>query len=397
MNHALYRGVAGEAYNSTSGPFGVMESQPGLLNWAQHRVSPLEGMVRFWTHEVFAGSGDHVVYFRWRQAPYAQEQTLSGLFTSDNSPDAGYAEAKIVGTQDLEKLRVAEDEEPMGQADVALIFDYTSQWVWEIEPHSGWWDFKNSGWSGATVSYKDIVYSFYNALRRLGLSVDIISPEQPISGYKMVVVPSLPIIPDNFNSALSKYSGQVIFGPNTGSRTQDFAYPPGLNPSDGTLRQRLPMRVTRVETTPPEAGSKVSYDGKDFSISGWEEWVFCERDNRTSTVSVKYSSSFRNDTPAACSKGGTHYIGFNPSSDFLVSYLGDIAAHASLKSLTGKLASKDTDLGPTLRLTRRGNLLWVFNFALKSVEAPEIEGAELLIGDGGMIKSADFVVYKLTE
>lgn len=44
FNHLLYRGVAGAAYNSTSGPFGVMEMQPGVLNWNQYRVSPWEGM-----------------------------------------------------------------------------------------------------------------------------------------------------------------------------------------------------------------------------------------------------------------------------------------------------------------------------------------------------------------
>lgn len=58
FHHALYRGVAGAAYNATSGPFGVMEMQPGVLNWNQYRVSPLEGMVDLWTLETFAASGD---------------------------------------------------------------------------------------------------------------------------------------------------------------------------------------------------------------------------------------------------------------------------------------------------------------------------------------------------
>lgn len=396
MNHALYRGIAGAAYERPSGPFGVMESQPGLVSWSAYRVSPLDGMVRLWTHEVFAESGDHVVYFRWRQVPYAQEQTLSGLFVSDNSPDQGYEEIQVVGTEELEILRGAEGEDAPANGDVALVFDYTSDWVWGIEPHSGRWDVKGSQFNGATLAYKDIVYSFYMALRRLGLSVDIISPHQPIASYKMVVVPSLPIIPKAFNSALANYSGPVILGPHSGSKTEDFVYAPGLNPSNGTLRDRLPMRVTRIETTPSYAGSSVSYDGSAYNISSWEEWITCERDNRTSTATVTYASSpVRKDKPAACSKDGAHYLAFNPPPDFLVAYLGDVAAEVDIKSITGKTANKDDDLGPSVRLAKRGNLVWVFNYGPEAVDVPEIEGAEFLIGDEGEIQPAGLAVYKV--
>lgn len=398
MNHALYRGIAGAAYERPSGPFGVMESQPGLVSWSNYRVSPADGMVRVWTHEVFAESGDHVVYFRWRQVPYAQEQTLSGLFVSDNAPDQGYSEVHTVGTKELEKLRGAAEEDGDADSsahhgDVALVFDYISDWVWGIEPHSGKWD--GARFAGAALSYKDIVYSFYMALRRLGLSIDIISPNQPIEGYKMVVVPSLPMIPETFNSALSNYSGPVVFGPHSGSKTDDFHYAPGLNPSNGTLRERLPMRVTRIETTPPYAGSSVSYGGTNYNVSSWEEWIVCERDNQTSTATVKYSSPFRKGKPAACSKNGAHYVAFNPPPEFLVSYLGDIATEADIKSLTGKTASKENDLGATIRLAKRGNLVWVFNYGMEAVEPPEIGGAELLIGDGDEIEPAGLSVYKV--
>lgn len=406
MNHALYRGIAGAAYNKPTGPFGVMESQPGLVSWSAYRVSPLEGMVRLWTHEVFAESGDHVVYFRWRQVPYAQEQTLSGLFVSDNSPDQGYDEVYRVGSEELDKLREADEtadgvDNDDDHGDVALIFDYTADWVWGIEPHSGSWDVKGSQFGGATLPYKDIVYSFYTALRRLGLSVDIISPEQPIEDYKMVVVPSLPIIPESFDSALADYSGPIVFGPHSGSKTEDFAYAPGLNPSEGALRRRLPMRVTRIETTPSYAGSSVSYESRgntastsNFTISSWEEWITCERNNQTSSATVTYATSpVRKGKPAACSKDGAHYLAFNPPPDFLVAYLGDVAAEAGIKAITGKVADKDDDLGPSLRLARRGNLVWVFNYGCEAVEAPEIEGAELLIGEESEIQPAGLLVY----
>lgn len=395
LNHALYRGVSGAAYGKTSGPFGVMEQQPGVLNWNPYRVSPAEGMVRLWTHETFAASGDMVNYFRWRQVPYAQEQTLSGLYLSDNTPDEGYGELQAFTSEDLPILQ-SQNLPEEGQADVALIFDYTAQWVWAIEPYSGTWSVKDAGYTDPTLVYTDLVYSFYTALRRLGLSIDIISPTQSLSEYKMVVVPSLPIIPSTFNTALSNFSGPVIFGPHTGSRTSDFAYPPGLPPSAGTVRDGLSLRVTRVETPPTYANSGISYAGTTYSISGWEENLVCARQNSTSKPTITFTSRHQRGRPAACAQDNFHYLGFNPPIDMLVSYLGDAAAGAGIKDLVGRQAGKENDLGATMRLARRGKLLWAINYDVDAQAAPEVDG-ELVIGEEGEVPGAGVHVWKLRK
>ncbi|QDS76178.1 hypothetical protein FKW77_007979 [Venturia effusa] len=391
--HGLYRGISGMAYGTTSGPFGVMEMQPGVLNWNQYRVSPLEGMVRLWTHETFAASGDLVSYFRWRQVPYAQEQTLSGLFTSDNSEDQGYVESQVFAQEDLPRLK-EQDIVDAGQADVALIFDYTSQWVWAIEPYSGSWSVKDAEYTNSGLSCTDLVYTFYSSLRRLGLSIDVISPEQSLDGYKMVVVPSLPIIPEAFDKSLSAFNGTVVFGPHSASHTKDFAYTPGLAPSNGSIRERLPMRVTRVETPPSYAGSGVEYAGTKYSISGWEEWISCSRNDSSSNATIVYTSPYRPGKPAACSSGDMHYLAFNPPADLLVSYLGDVARGLGLRDVVGRVVGKENDLGGTLRLARRGDLLWAINYGWEAQRVPVVDGT-LVIGEAGDVPGAGVLVWKL--
>lgn len=395
LHQALYRGVAGAAYNKTSGPWGVMEMEPGVLNWSPNRVSPAEGMVRLWTHEVFANSGDMVNYFRWRQIDYAQEQTLSGLFLWDNTEDEGFTESQVVAHEDLPKLRQAASLDREGQASVALVFDYAAQWTWDIEPYSGSWDVKSASYTDVAVKYMTLVYNFYSALRRLGLSVDVIGPDQSIEGYKLVVVPSIPIIPDAFNAQLENFSGQIVFGPHSGSKTAAFRNAAGLNPGNTALGQKLPLRVTRVETPPDYAGSGVSYDGEKYNVSGWEEWVSCQRQNQTSKVAIKYTSPHRPGKPAACSKDGNHYLGFNPTVPLLVSYLGDVASEAGLKDVMGRPVSKDNDLGASLRVSKRDSLLWALNYGLESVTPPSIEDADLLVGEKGDIPGAGVAIWKL--
>ncbi|KAF2635731.1 hypothetical protein P280DRAFT_473641 [Massarina eburnea CBS 473.64] len=394
LHHALYRGVAGAAYNQTAGPFGVMEMQPGVLNWNVYRVSPWEGMVQLWTLETFAASGDLVNYFRWRQAPYAQEQTLSGLHTSDNMEDTGFEELNTLVTEHLPQLR-RETTGEQGQADVALVFDYTSYWVWGIEPYSGSWDPKSNEYTDAAVSYIDLVYLFFSAIRRLGLSVDVIGPDQSLTGYKMVVVPSLPIIPESFDKALAAFNGSAVFGPHTGSKSANFANTPGLNPSAGALRDRLPMRVSRVETPPEYAGSGVKYAGANYSIWGREEWITCGRANLTSTETVAYTSPHRPGKPAACGKDGMHYLAFRPSVEMLVSYLGDVAAKAGIEDVIGRTSGLETDLGSSLRLMKRGNLVYGFNYGIVPVAPPELKNATQIIGVKGDIPGAGVAVWKV--
>jgi beta-galactosidase len=67
FHHDLYRGCSG-------GRWGVMEQQPGPVNWARFNPAPLPGMVTLWTLEACAHGAEFTSYFRWRQAPFAQEQ-----------------------------------------------------------------------------------------------------------------------------------------------------------------------------------------------------------------------------------------------------------------------------------------------------------------------------------
>lgn len=260
-------------------------------------------------------------------------------------------------------------------------------------------------YTDAVLPYYNLVYSFYSGLRRLGLSVDIIGPDQDLTGYKMVVVPSMPIIPDSLNTALLSFTdGPVVFGPRSAALTAEFAYAPGIQPSAGALRDNLPMRVTRIETPPSYANSSIEYAGTSYSIMYWEEWVDCQRGNATSNATVTSGSQHRLGKPAACASTAVeegkawHYLGFNPPADFLVSYLGDVAAAAGISDLTGKVASKENDLGSSLRLMRRGNLLWAFNYGTTAVAVPEVgESAQLIIGQTGDIPAADVWVWKIAN
>ncbi|MFP3427426.1 beta-galactosidase trimerization domain-containing protein, partial [Pseudoalteromonas sp. SIMBA_162] len=63
------------------------------------------------------------------------------------------------------------------QAPVALMFDYASIWACQIQPHA------------ENFNPLELYLSWYSALRRLGLDVDIVSPRDALSGYSLIVLP----------------------------------------------------------------------------------------------------------------------------------------------------------------------------------------------------------------
>lgn len=242
FHHDLYRGTG-------KGRWWVMEQQPGPVNWADWNPAPLPGMVRLWTWEAIAHGAEVVSYFRWRQAPFAQEQMHAGLNRPDGVPDIGAHEAANVANE-LGALALAVDT---SAADIALVLDYQSIWMTQIQPQ------------GKDFDPVSIHFAFYSAARKLGMSIDIVPADADLSDYKLVIVPNLLHVADSALSRFEATTAQMVFGPRTGSKTPDLSIPGNLAP--GLLAQILPISVKCVESLRPG----IVHQAGGHSISKWRE------------------------------------------------------------------------------------------------------------------------------
>lgn len=241
FHHDLYRGVG-------KGRWWVMEQQPGPVNWAPVNPAPLPGMVRLWSWEAFAHGAEAVCYFRWRQAPFAQEQMHAGLQRPDGLDAAGASEAAEVARELANAPAVGESA-----AKVALIFDYDAEWAWETQPH------------GEGLSYFGLVFDMYRALRRLGQSVDIVPPgTRDFGRYAAVFAPGLSHLDDYLKDALVGSGAQVLFGPRCGQRTAEGAIPVPLGPAIPGLE----VTTTYVESFRADMPAALEEGG---AFRGWRE------------------------------------------------------------------------------------------------------------------------------
>ena len=320
FNHDVYRGMS-------KLPFWVMEQQPGPVNWARFNSAPLPGMVRMWSWEAFAHGAGCVSYFRWRQAPFAQEQMHAGLNTPDNQVDVGGTEAHTVA-QEIQQVLKAGGETPVSTK-VALVWDYEAKWLFEIHPQ------------GADFAYPRFAFEYYSALRSLGLDVDVIPVGAPLDGYRMIVVPPLPMVPADFADRLAASGAHVVLGPRTGSKTQNLAIPATLPP--GTLASNvMPIRVWRVESMRPNVTEKV--DGGE--ARHWRDFIEVKD-------GVEVEAKFADGHPAIVRHGSVRY---------LASLFNDALTQDIFLKVAREAGLRAEPLPDGIRISRRGGLTYVFNY-----------------------------------
>ncbi len=345
FHHDLYRGMSRQA-------FWVMEQQPGPVNWAHWNPAPAAGMVRLWTWEAFAHGADVVSYFRWRQAPFGQEQMHAGLQTPDRRLAPGGLEAAAVAAE-LSTV----PQTSTRQAAVALVFDYAGLWLLDVQAQ------------GADYGGLQLVFEAYSALRSLGLDVDIVAPGADLAGYVLVVLPALPLVGETLLASLAASAAQWVLYPRSGSKLAPCSIPEGLPP--GALRRFIDIRVTRVESLRPGVCDEVLLGPERHSATRWRETLELAAD-------VLVLARYADGEPALVRQGRTRYLAgwFSPE----------------LQRRVLEQAALDAGLSPVrlpegLRVRRRGELLFAFNYseqtALLSVpQADWLLGGEAIAARG---------------
>ncbi|WP_394690494.1 beta-galactosidase [Hoeflea sp.] len=339
FHHDLYRATS-------KGRWWVMEQQPGPVNWAPHNPAPREGMVRLWSWEAFAHGAETVSYFRWRQAPFAQEQMHAGLLRTDSVEAQGFHEAAQVSAE-LAALdgKLADSA---GKADVAIVFDYPSAWAWQIQPQ------------GREFDYFRLMFDFYRTMRRLGLSIDIVPASAPdLEGYGLVTIPGLFTWTPALIEAVRTCQGYVLIGPRSGSKTADFAIPDSLPPA--LPKDIVDVRVTHVESLREDTPVYLAEGG---SFQYWRE--FLEAGPETENILTT-----EDGVPGLVAQGNRRYLGGWPDQGLLYDIIMRLSSRAGLGT---------KELRDGLRLRRHGDHVFAFNYGATAFDLSALgwTGAPLL-------------------
>lgn len=340
FHHDLYRRCG-------KGRWQVMEQQPGPVNWADHNPAPLPGMVNLWSHEAFAHEAEVVSYFRWRQAPFAQEQMHAGLLRADDHAAPGLNEAKITS----DNLNALCDSSQTAQAPAALMFSYEAKWLFDIHPQGKSWN------------YPFLCMKWYSALRNLGINIDIVAPNDDLSGYKLVLIPSDPFLNEKTLQKINDCDAQVIFGPRSGSKTISLQIPKNLAP--GSLQSLIPIKITHSESLRPNTFLHGEFNGNPIMGHQWIDHV------ETSLTPAIISNE---NIGLAYTHGRFTYLTTVPDETFLAMIVKEAAAKTKIPVI---------ELPRDLRMRKSGNQTFVFNYGPNSISIDTLipDKATILFGD----------------
>ena len=278
--------------------FWVMETQPGAVNWASVNNFLNRGEARAMAWQAIGHGADDVNYWQWRSALNGQEEIHGVLVGPDGTPVPFYDEVSQTAHEFAQVESSFRDTIPVSQ--VALLYSYDSHWAIQFQKHN--------------EKYDDIglLKSYYRALRQLSQSVDVVSAYAPLDSYKLVVAPSLNVLPKDLGDHLLEYvrnGGQLVLGPRSGMKDEFNALLPQRQP--GYLADALGARVEQYYALEKEF--PVSGTWGTGSASIWADQLKARVPDAEALLKYGKSNGWLDDQPAAVTraygKGRITYIG----------------------------------------------------------------------------------------
>ena len=324
FHHDLYRACG-------KGRMWLMEQQPGPVNWAPFNPAPVPGMVRLWGWEAFAHGAEVVSYFRWRQVSFGQEQMHAALLLPDGGEDDAAVEVKQLGD---EVSKVSSLNVEMEAAPVALVFDYAGDQAARIQQPDG-------------QNYDPLTFiqSVYSAVRQWGVQVDIVPTTANLEHYKLIILANQCLSDTTLATKLAGTNGHIMMFPRTGSKTADCWIPDQLPP--GAFQQLIDIKITRVETLPKSISMTTD---QEATVIDWRERV---------EAAFPAEDHFEDGWGFHYRRERVHYINACPDRKTLLSLIEARLQESGIDHI---------DLGPGLRIARRGELTLAFNYGPESID-----------------------------
>lgn len=361
MNHDLMRGIKNQS------SFVLMEQTPSVTNWQPFNKLKRPGEMRLLSYQAAAHGADAIQFFQIRRSIGACEKYHGAVIDHAGRDDTRvFLEVEKLG-EELQRLgdTFLEARTP---SQVAILFDWDN-----------WWAVEYSAGPSIRMKYLDAVKDYYTAAFEQNVPVDIISVEDDLSGYKVVIAPLLYMTKTGYDEKIRAYveqGGTFITTYFSGIVEEHDLVLPGGYP--GKLKDILGIWVEEDDALPEEESNSFCYQGKNYPAE-----MLCELLHLEGAESLgDYQTDFYQGMPVltrnAFGKGTAYYVGTRSNAGFYQAFLRDIFAENEVTSVM------DTPNGveAAVRENEKGRTLFLLNHNTESSEVILKKGyTDLLNGD----------------
>jgi len=140
-----------------------------------------ERRIRLWTWQSIAHGAEMILYFRWRTCRFGGEQQWRGILDHDGKPNKRYRMAARVGEEIARVQSHLSGFSSSSRAAVLLDFDNSQSLALPI-------------YGAPRISYREHAERYYEALRMMGISADIVFSVPEPGQYELLVLPLMRLI-----------------------------------------------------------------------------------------------------------------------------------------------------------------------------------------------------------
>jgi beta-galactosidase len=354
----LTRGVAGGR------PWLLMEHATSAVNWQPVNIAKPSGEMRLGSLAHVAHGADGTCFFQWRASRAGAEKYHSGMLPHAGTRSKIWRDVVGLG-RDLAAL--AEIAGSRVVSEVALLFDWEAWWAAELDSHPS-----------ERLRYREIALNWYEALWQAGVPVDVVPPGTDLSGYRLVLAPTLHLTTDETNRRLADYvetGGHLLTTYFSGIVDENDHIRLGGYP--GAFRDLLGLRVEEFFPLLPGDGAAVHTDvvGPSWTATDWTELL----ELGTATAVAHYADGPLAGVPAITvnryGAGQAWYVATRLDPEAVAALLARVRAEAGV--------APAADATPGLELVRRSGQGADFLFALNHSAVPawlRSGGTDLLTG-----------------
>ena len=346
---------------------GIMELQPGQVNWGEVNPWPLPGAVRMWILHAFQNGARLVCTYRYRQPLSGAELYHKGIVEPDGVTPSPGGREYIQAIKDVQLLRAARPAnavEPREQAArrAALLYNFDNRW--DLDNHT-----QTNRWN--TVGH---ILKYHTALKRLGCPVDVIDETADFARHPFLVAPAYQLVDEKLTQRWKKYvedGGHLVLTLRTGQKDRRGHLWEGAWAQP--IVDLIGARITRYDVLPANLVGHVVASRKLYE---WGVWGESLEPGAGATPLATYSDHFYKGSVAAVTRklgrGTVTYIGVESLSGELELDL--------LRGVFDRAGVTTRNLPSGFQVDWREGFWIATNFTEVSQPAPLPLGAKILIG-----------------
>ncbi len=353
----------------SDGLYGVMELQPGQVNWGAINPQPLPNAVRLWLWSVWAGDAKFICTYRYRHPIYGFELYHYGIVGPDGVTPSMGGEEFITFMKEMKVLREHRDAKKASKPEhylkrkTAVLYSQENTWELNKRKQSNQWNTERH------------VRSYYSILKRFGCPVDIIDENKDFSKYPFLVVPAYIMMDTPLVEKLTKYAengGNLIISIRSGYMNKNAQL---YEKKFGGLLYDLvgAKQMKFFDMLPSGHFNKIEMDNKSYDWSVWAEIFEPKNDTQ---VWAKHSGDFYPNEAVVLhrklGKGTVTYIGAETK---------NYALEKSVMQKVFKLANTDIlDLPEGVTMEYRDGFGIILNYSDKPFKANFLKDKKFIIG-----------------